>query len=269
MAELRLHAGSSSVVVDADAGGRLSSLKVGELQLLVVEPALGTLQWGSYPMVPWAGRIRGGKFEFGGIAYELPCNIPPHSAHGVGFVSQWTVVDEQTIELAMAPPWPFGGRVTQRFDLQPEQLTMTMIVEAEVDMPVMVGWHPWFNRYLQGPDGPVEAAVQFGPAMMYEIDDQAIPTGRLVQPDPPPWDNCFTALEQEPEITWPGLLDLRLSSNCDHWVVYSEPSHALCVEPESAAPDVFNRDPMVVKAGERYEAWFRLRWGGGGRPCGG
>ncbi len=260
MTELHLEAGSVSVVVDADNGGRLASLQVGDHQLLVVEGALGPMQWGSYPMVPWAGRIRDGSFQHGGIAHQLPCNLPPHSAHGVGFTSRWDVVDESTIGLDLAAPWPFGGRAVQRFDLDENGLTVTMTVRAGADMPVMVGWHPWFARRLPSADGPVEAQLTFGPAMMYELDEAAIPTGELVTPPPGPWDNCFASLEQQPTIDWPGLVRLKLTSSCDHWVIYTEPEHALCVEPQSHVPDVFNRSPLVLAADQEYEAWFRLAW---------
>jgi len=43
------------------------------------------LAWGSYPMVPWAGRIRHGRFRFDGEEYELPINFGAHAIHGVGF----------------------------------------------------------------------------------------------------------------------------------------------------------------------------------------
>ncbi len=211
-------------------------------------------------MVPWAGRVRGGNFEFGGIAHRLEQNLPPHSAHGIGFVSPWDVTGPDKIALDMAGRWPFGGRVTQRFDLTPDRLTITMTVEATEDMPVMVGWHPWFNRFLESGDGPVAAVLDFGPARMYELDDTAIPTGRLVPVPEGPWDNCFTELDREPVVTWPGVIEVALSSSCDHWVIYTEPERALCVEPQTLAPDAFNRDVEVLAAGELLEVWFRMDW---------
>lgn len=260
MPDMQFSAGSVSLRVDAIRGGRLASLNVDGLELLVVGPSDDGMQWGSYPMVPWAGRIREGLFSYGGITHQLPLNLGPHAIHGVGFTSEWFAIDDSTIGLDMGSPWPYGGRVTQHFALTESELTITMNVTAEVDMPVMVGWHPWFARHLDVGAGPVEAELSFGPAMMYELDDAAIPTGELVTPSPGPWDNCFTSLQRTPTIRWPGLLELDLRSSCDHWVIYTEPSHALCVEPQSEAPDVFNRDPPIVEAGQDYEAWFRLAW---------
>ncbi|MGH1494186.1 MAG: aldose 1-epimerase [Acidimicrobiales bacterium] len=275
MPNMHLATESVSLIVDPEHGGRLASLEIAGSQVLVVEPTLGTLQWGSYPMVPWAGRIRDGSFAHGGITHQMPCNLPPHAAHGTGFTSQWTVVDEATIALDLGSPWPFPGRVTQHFALSDDELVITMSLSAAVDMPAMLGWHPWFARYMPVGDMPVgdmpiedkrvedervEAELSFGSAMMYELDESAIPTGDLVTPPPGPWDNCFTSLQRQPSIRWPGVLELDLQSSCDHWVIYTEPEHALCVEPQSGPPDAFNRNPMVIEAGQDYQAWFRLAW---------
>ena len=260
MSDLRLDSGPASIVVDVDQGGRLASLLVNGVELLVAPGAGGPLQWGSYPMVPWAGRVRDGRFRFDGKNHELPRNLAPHSAHGVGFTSPWSIVDDRTLGLNLGPPWPLGGRATQRFDLDDGGLTITMTVEAASPMPVMVGWHPWFNRSLDAGQGPVEAVLTFGPSLMYELDESAIPTGELVTAPPGPWDNCFTSLRHEPTIEWPGIVTLRLTSSCDHWVIYTEPAHALCVEPQSDAPDAFNRDPDIIRGGEQLQAWFRIAW---------
>ena len=267
MSTFRLVSGNGAVVVDAARGGRLASLTVGGHELLVTEGGRGRRRrsdaLGLVPDGAVAGRVRDGRFGFGGRSHQLPRNLPPHSAHGIGLTSAWQRIDDRTIGLELGPPWPFGGLATQRFDLEPGGLTITMTVEADLDMPIMVGWHPWFVRRLPDPGGgePVEAELRFGPGPMYELDATAIPTGRLVPAPPGPWDNCFTALQRPPSIRWPGLLDLTLTSSCDHWVVYTEPAHALCVEPQSDAPDAFNRAPTVIAAGDRLEAWFRLGWG--------
>lgn len=260
MTMVQLNSEVASVVVDAERGGRIASLEVAGHELLVPAGDRQPLRWGCYPMVPWAGRVRHGRFEHRGAIHLLPRNLPPHSAHGVGFTAPWTLIDETEIELELGPPWPFAGRVTQRFDLDGTGLTVTMTVTAAESMPLVMGWHPWFRRRLDGPGGPVEAELAFGPAMMYELDDEAIPTGELVSPPPGPWDNCFVSLHRQPTISWPGVVDLELTSSCDHWVVFTEPEHALCVEPQTDAPDAFNRSPEVVEAGGQRRAWVRFGW---------
>ncbi|NBY57672.1 MAG: aldose epimerase, partial [Actinobacteria bacterium] len=39
-----------------------------------------------------------------------------------------------------------------------------------------------------------------------------------------------------------------VDSDCDHWVIYDMPTHALCVEPQSGPPDGFTLLPQLVTA---------------------
>ena len=53
------------------AGGRLAQLSIRNVDVLVgADPARDEMQWGSYAMVPWAGRIRRGRFTFDGVDYS-------------------------------------------------------------------------------------------------------------------------------------------------------------------------------------------------------
>ncbi len=262
---LHLHKDSASVVIDLDHGGRLASLVAHGYELLVTRSDSPTsddpLSWGAYPMVPWAGRVDGGRFRFGDTDHQLPINLAPHAIHGTGFSARCEVIDDSTIALRFRPPWPFAGTVIQSFALEAEHLETTMTVTADDPMPLLVGWHPWFRRRLDTGQGPSrEAELDFGSPPMYELDGRAIPTGRLVPCPPGPWDNCFTDLDRDPRLRWPELLTVTVSSSCDHWVVFDQRSHAVCIEPQSAAPDEFNRHPMVLDAGQSYSAWYRITW---------
>ena len=53
---------------------------------------------------------------------------------------------------------------------------------------------------------------------------------------------------------------MRLTSDCRHWVVYDEPAHATCVEPQSGPPDAFNLEPLVLAPGETLQRWFLMEW---------
>ena len=72
--------GNDRVQVDVahDDGGRIAQITVDDIALLVGQAEAhepSPLAWGSYPMVPWAGRIRHGRFRFDDDAYELPVNF--------------------------------------------------------------------------------------------------------------------------------------------------------------------------------------------------
>ncbi len=249
----------ASVGVDPAAGGRITTLIVDDRELLVTEPTGGSLAYGCYPMAPWAGRIRHGRFEHNGVGYGLPITMGDHAIHGTAYGQEWERTGTTAITTELGPPWPFGGWVEQTFELTDTHLEVTLEVTAlDTVMPVMVGWHPWFRRRLDPAADQVE--LRFAPGAMYILDDEEIPTGDLGPVPAGPWDNCFVGVASPPTLEWPGGPTVALTSSCDHWVVYTEPEHALCVEPQSGAPDEFNRTPQVVAPGEPFERWMRFSW---------
>lgn len=255
---LHLEAGSAELVVDAVHGGRLASLAIDGLELLRQGPPDAPIGWGCFPMVPWAGRLRHGRFRFDGVDVEVPIDLAPHAIHGFGHTSAWEVAGADRLTLDLADRWPFGGRVDQRFDLTADRLVLHLAARAaDRPMPVMLGWHPWFQRSL-GSGGGLRLDLRADGA--YLLDDEAIPSGAVGPVPPEPWDHCFHVVDQPVRLDWPGALALELRSSCEHWVAYTEPDDALCVEPQTAAPDVFNRDPQVLAPGEALTAWFEMRW---------
>ncbi len=57
-------------------------------ELLVTE-AIGPMATGSFPMAPYAGRIRDARFAFRGQSYDLPATMPPHAIHGTVYDRPW------------------------------------------------------------------------------------------------------------------------------------------------------------------------------------
>jgi aldose 1-epimerase len=245
-------------------GGRISSVVVRGSELLVTEGA-GPILRGSFPMAPFAGRIRRGHFRFADRDVQLGLNHPPDAIHGTVLDRPWQVDDPTTLSIDLGSGWPFVGRVVQRFALRDDGLDVSLTLLADEPMPAALGWHPWFRRRLSGALGrPAEpsAAVelQLDAAWMYVRDAEGIPTGELVEPPAGPWDDCFTGLRSAPRLTWPGVLELEVASSCDHWVVYDEPRDAVCVEPQSAPPDFVNLAPSTTVPGEPLVATMTWRW---------
>ncbi len=257
MNPLQLKLDGVSAVVDAVHGGRLASLSVGGRELLAGNLPGNPLHWGSYPMVPWVGRTRRGRFSFDGVDYELPINMEPHAIHGTGFTRSWTVTRFGSDALEIETPigdgdgWPFPGVARQRFELEAASLTCWIEVHATVRMPSSIGWHPWFVK----PD-----AVDFSPATMYRRDDDYVCTSETIAPPtPPPWDDCFTDVPQPVSLTW-GDFTLEITSSCDHWVLYDMPEHATCAEPQSGPSNSLNLGATIVEPGEPFVHWMRLAW---------
>lgn len=258
---MRLDSATASATFSLTSGARLASLVVFGHELLITadDNAFG---WGSFPMVPYAGRVAEGSFTFAGSKYSLPITMQPHAIHGTAWNQWWERLESDggrgVMRTKLGPPWQFGGSVTQEASLHDDRLELTLIVTAgSVPMPAMAGWHPWFRRGLLSGE---EASFTFDAESMYELDTAAIPTGVLIEPPPGPWDNCFTGLRSAPRITWADAVELTLTSSCTDWVLYDQPTHAICIEPQSAAPDSFNRTPHILAPGESLEATFNLSW---------
>ena len=264
---LELQAGPARVMIDPAAGGRVASVCVAGLEVIVRRPAgeADPLRWGMYPMAPWAGRVRHGRFAFGGVEHRLALNLPPHAIHGTAFRSTWSVAEAGEESCRLTCPvggdeWPFAGLVTQTIAVDPGGLHLALTLDADTPMPASLGWHPWFQRDLPG-GGALEVSLEA--TERWERGDDGLPTGRLVKPGPRPdlgWDDCFTHLVGPPVLTWPGALELTLTSSCEHWVLFDATPHAVCVEPQTGPPDALNLAPTVVEPGEPLTATFDWAW---------
>ncbi len=265
MAVFEIGSDNAKAVIDTN-GGRLASLQIGGVEVLLTEGEKPT-RWGSFPMIPWCGRLAGGKFDWYGKEYQFPLTSPPHANHGVAHMQEWKLFNSspQVLNLIvdLEFPWTFGGFARQRFQVTDNQLLVEAMVEAgQYRMPVMIGWHPWFRRQLMNATGPVgsEAQLAIHPTHRYETDRKMIPTGSLVSVGPQPWNDCFVGLRRPPVISWPGVLEMTIESNLDHWVVFTEPEHALCVEPQSGPPNEFNLWPRMIQPGQRFLASMTWSW---------
>jgi aldose 1-epimerase len=255
---LVLEAADVRLTVSAAHGGRMASLVVRGHELLVTT-GHGPIIWGAYPFAPFAGRIRGGRFRFDGLDVELPLNLPPYAIHGTVFERAWRVESPDTLSTDLGPDWPFQGRVTEHFAVDTGGLAVTLRLEAEQRMPATLGWHPWFVRRLARTDTDVE--LRFEADRMYERDSAGLPNGRLVAPAPGPWDDCFVGVHSAPRLIWPGHLALELRSTADHWVVYTELAHALCVEPQTGPPDAVNLGRSgIVERDDTLEVEMSWTW---------
>jgi len=255
---IRLACGPLAVDVAPAAGGRIAQILRNDVEWLVgySERNAAMIAWGCYPMLPWAGRIRRGRFDFEGRAWQLPLNFGEHAIHGVGFALPWHVEVRSPVhaELSLQLPnderWPFGGVARQRIEVQNNALRMRLSVTAgERPIPVVIGWHPWFRK----PD-----RIQFHPTRFYPRDAEGIAVRPVDEPPPGPWDDCF--VNEEPVLIERAGQRLRLVSSCRHWVVYDETAHATCIEPQSGPPDAFSLEPTRLAPGSSIAASFTLEW---------
>jgi len=269
-----LQAGRALARIDPRWGARLAQLSIAGLDVLV-PAAENPLHWGCYTMAPWAGRVRRCDCHHDGIHHQLPLRLPPHAIHGTTLDREWRVEEERDaghratrtadadcaharygVELGADWPWP--GYARQTIALHEDHLEWVLEVGAhETPFPASLGWHPWFQRKLAR---GAALEIEFEAESVYVSDDEGIPTGALATPGQGPFDDCFTGVRRPPRLHWPGALRVELRSDCDHWVVYDEPTHAACVEPLSGPPDALNLAPRIVEPGRPLTRRFALHW---------
>jgi aldose 1-epimerase len=223
-----------SIAIDLDQGARLASVQWRDMQFVV--PFRGQdLTWGWFSMSPFAGRIRDGIIKDSkGQKYQLPNSFdPPHALIGYGAHSSWEDIGggKQFLEL----PAPFdGASVTQSYEILDNALRWSLEYEANgCDLPVTLGFHPWFARAAN---------------KMFKRGDDYLPTGEIISPSNPPWDDTFMEIKGVPEIVWPGAARLTMECDTPYWMVYSQDDEGICIEPVTAPPDAQN---LGIK-GETY-----------------
>ncbi|MFE0578060.1 MULTISPECIES: aldose epimerase [unclassified Streptomyces] len=253
----QLSAGGTEVTVDQENGCRISSLRIDGTELLRQGP-----RYGAFPMVPWCGRMKDGRFHNGATVHQMPLDHPPHALHGLGRDASWRPAGATATEAAfvydLADPWPTPGRVTQVVTLTEDSLTLTMGVETYGDsFPAQAGWHPWFLRSLGGQD----VEISFDPAWQEERGADHLPTGQRIDRRPGPWDDCFGMPDGvDVTLTWPGALELRVTSRSEWVVVYDEQAEAVCVEPQSGPPNGINTAPRLVTPVDPLEVSTTWTW---------
>ncbi|MEO3972492.1 aldose 1-epimerase [Streptomyces sp. CAU 1734] len=255
---VRLAAGEVELTISPQNGCRIAGLAIGGTELLREGD-----RYGSFPMVPWCGRVRDGRFRDGDTVHQLPLNAAPHAIHGTGRDTVWRTArrgdTEAVFTYELAEPWPYTGRVTQMFELTEDSLTLTMGVETyDNSFPAQAGWHPWFRRNL-GAGGDVR--IGFTAGWQEERGDDHLPTGRRIDPLPGPWDDCFGMPDGVAvTLTWPERLELTVTSAAEWVVVYDEQAEAVCVEPQSGPPNGLNTEPRLVTPIDPLEMSATWRW---------
>jgi aldose 1-epimerase len=263
---IRLAAGDAELTIAPANGCRISSLRIGGIELLRQGE-----RYGCFPMVPWCGRTARGRFRNGGEVHQMPLNSPPHAIHGTGRDTAWRTARADGSEAAftyeLAEPWPYSGVVTQTFALTEDTLTLGLGVETYgTSFPAQAGWHPWFVRNL-GESGTQDDVRGDGVQLDFTADWQEergadhLPTGRRIPPGPGPWDDCFGMPDGvAARLTWPGQLELEIASRAEWAVIYDEQAEAVCVEPQSGPPNGLNTAPRLVTPVEPLEIAATWRW---------
>lgn len=240
-----------SVAIDSDAGARISSFCIDSEEILVTS-ASNTYDWGMYTMVPYAGRVRNATLMFNGSNYSLPAVTNGHALHGTVMHETWTHEqhDDSTavFHTSLGDNWPFQGNCTHHISLLPDRVRCELSVTAHEDMPVQLGWHPWFRHGIADTDFNA----------MLKRDEFGITTSERTTPATENIDDCFLEPNRWPRVDL-GDITIEIASDCPFWVRYDAPSGDVCIEPQSGPPNGINDAPLILKSGETFTRWMELR----------
>ena len=151
---------------------------------------------GSAILFPFPGRIRGGRFSYGGVEYQLPINEPEtgNAIHGCVARRPWTVLGTAagtgegavtTLTIGtdrlpdLANEYPFPFRLTVVISLRDGRLSHHFVAEnlGERPMPFGLGLHPYFPLPPGGLGSVDECELQVA-APYYWAQEGYMPAGR-------------------------------------------------------------------------------------------
>lgn len=237
-----LTVGGIRVVVDLAMGARAVSWQVDGVELLG-GGGTDAVEFGMYPMAPWAGRVRGNEVHVDGRAHALPVTYQAWALHGTVLAQPAEAIAHDQSEddarlvarVDTHPGWPWPTSVDITWEVRADRVTTHITVRALRDsFPVVVGWHPWFRRSL-GVGGALEWSLD-ATGRLVRGDDH-LPTGESVAyaPADGPFDDAFRATRAT--VRWPGAFSLDIDGGGPWFVVFDERPDCVCVEPQSGPPD--------------------------------
>jgi aldose 1-epimerase len=239
-----------------EAGGRLHRLRVFGQDVLRTPPdpaehLRDPFHWGAFPLVPWSNRVPDGRIDRPGRLARLPCNDGRFAIHGEAYLRPWQVAGPGALAFRGGQhgfPWPYGATLNVALDGRTLTLTLAVSNAGEIDAPLGLGIHPWFDA-----TGGLEVAL---PAELAYPQTDHLPSGeprpvsgpldrRALSPVPWGTDNVWTGLSARAiELRWPGKqLSARFgfSAAATHVVMAAfAAQNAVAIEPVTHAPDGFH-----------------------------
>src|SRR5688572_19631171 len=177
---LLLRAGSLELELRPSIGGAISNFSwVAEDRRTPIlreshTPLENVLDAASFPLVPFANRIRGGSFTFRGRQVLLSQNMAGDASplHGQGWTGVWRAEAVSDCEASLAfghepGEWPWAYEAVQQFRLVADSLWLRLACRNRSDepMPCGLGFHPYF------PCGP-ETRIQTFIDEVWTVDEQ-------------------------------------------------------------------------------------------------
>ena len=144
-------------------------------------PLENVLEAGSFPLVPYVNRIRGGSFAFRGQEIRLSANMAgdPSPLHGQGWHADWRVEQSDSSSAVLsfaheAREWPWTYEAKQEFRVGESVVDVGLTCRNTSDrpMPCGLGQHPYFPCTAQ-------TRIETGVSFAWTVDEQVLPVARV------------------------------------------------------------------------------------------
>jgi aldose 1-epimerase len=263
-----LRDGPLTVGIAPECGGALTrfDVRVGGTLVDVFRPAtdeiahtICALGSSCFPLVPYGGRLREGRFRFEGRGYLYPLNALPerHSSHGDGWTRPWALTHlDRRCAIMMLPPdeaAPLRYLCTQSITVERDRVRIILSArnEGPQAIPMGLGLHPYFANRAQ-------ATIKASVPVHWRWDQELMPveeepnalsavlvTGRNVMGLPVAAE--YAGWDGRAIIEWPAhrvRVDLLTTPRLEHVVMWLPESETFfCFEPISHATDALNAYP--------------------------
>jgi aldose 1-epimerase len=217
---------------------------------------------GAAVLIPYAGRVNLGKYEFEGMRYRLQVGREGHAIHGFAKDAGWDVAEEGGRVVALesrlsGEGYPSELRIRIVYSVWNGGFSTKCSVtnEGVGDCPLVVGFHPYF--VARG--WKISAA---GRVYRYLLRDTYFPTGRRVRysfggagPDTP-LDDCF--MVGGTVRLWTGSRTLEIRRRAMPYLMVYNGKYAegksVAIEPYTGLPDAYNNGIglRVLKPRQRF-----------------
>ncbi len=253
---LTIERGSSQAEIDT-TGAYVKSLLLNGKKVLKPSHDGKDTHGGMAMMLPFANRIRNGRYTWNGNKYELPKNSGNHSIHGLTRDVEWNVAHrgESTVSLSYSLntesyPVPLFLKVGYELDEACFRVSIDAKNEGSEVAPFMAGMHPYFN--FEG-----EWALESQRSLLkLNYENQYFPDGSF-DPIMPggigsltgkTYDTTFIAGNPVTFVSKGSRVRID-SEDMPYLVVYNgeySEGRSVAIEPMTGAPDSFNNRIGII-----------------------
>lgn len=223
---------------------------------------------GAAVLMPYAGRIRRGRYSFEKKEFQLPTRKDGHAIHGFAKDAIWEVTALTEASVSMEAtlkgegyPGILRASITYSVGGRTFSTDCKVVNVGEVDAPFVVGFHPYFAADAW--------SIRAGSASYrYQLADAYFPTGRRVRysfaaagPEAR-LDDCFYASGSLKLLTGGKEVTMR-RRKLPYIVVYNgeyAEGRSVAIEPYSGLPDAYNNGIglSVLKPGAAFSCGYDI-----------